>query len=569
MPKACGAPATGSGDCRPVVVTAPDDWLARNSVAPQVSRRLVVFTGNPSFSVLKGIVDLDLALPGLQWLVVWHSPHKSVTTLLKSQRVNLKRNGWRWVPYQLSDIVARATTSAAPYLPDHLPGSEYSLDAVRSRPNLRLLRVSDLHQQDTLAEVRRFEPDLGLSLAAPILRRELFSLPKLGTLNLHKGKLPEFRGMPPAFWEFWYDQDDVGCTVHWVDENLDTGKVVASTGVKRSVHSTVKGIQLQLDEAGVVLMSRAVGDVLKGESQSTNQAPYTGKTHRKPTLAQVSEMKRREVHFAERATSAVQPQRWLRRSKDLAASVCWAGMHRVGRRALTPRVTVLLYHRVSDDVRDNLTVGIAQFDQHMALLRRRCNLISVEQLLTMDSVPHSDLPLVAVTFDDGYLDNYSHAAPILRRHRVPAAFFVSTGIIGSEQQFPHDVRRGNPRIPVMNWDQLREMRRWGFMIGSHTVNHVDCAAESADLVWAELKQSRDDLRRELELDEVVLAYPYGGRQHMNTERLGMVRAAGYIGCLSAYGGVNIGRVDPFNVLRRGIHCEFSAASLLYQSLGLS
>ena len=48
----------------------------------------------------------------------------------------------------------------------------------------------------------------------------------------------------------------------------------------------------------------------------------------------------------------------------------------------------------------------------------------------------------------------------------------------------------------------------------------------------------------------------------------MVRAAGYAGCLSAYGGVNIGGVDPFNVLRRGIHWQFSGPALLYQCLGL-
>ena len=551
-----------------MTATPLDDWKALDANATQVSRRLVVFTGNPSFSVLKGIVDLDISLPGLQWLVVWQSPPKSVAGLLASQRVNLKRNGWRWIPYQLSELMHRLVSSANRPLSGPLPGSEYSLEALRLRPNIRLLRVADLHAWDTVAEVKSFEPDLGISLAAPILRRALFSLPKLGTLNLHKGKLPQFRGMPPAFWEFWFDQTEVGCTVHWVDDKLDTGSVVASTVVNRSAHSTVKGIQLQLDEAGIGLMCGAVAEVFKGESLASDQAPYTGKTHRKPTLAQVAEMKHREMRFAERATSSVQPKQWLRRSKDMAASICWTGMHRFGRHALKPRITVLLYHRVNDDVRDNLTVGIAQFDQHMALLRRHCNIISVEQLLFMDSVPRSDLPLVAVTFDDGYLDNYSHAVPILRRHNVPAAFFVSTGIIGTNRQFPHDLRRGNSWIPVMNWNQLRDMRRWGFVIGSHTVSHIDCVAEPANLVETELKQSIEDLRRELGLKDVILAYPYGGRQHMSAERLSMVRAAGYAGCLSAYGGVNIGGVDPFNVLRRGIHWQFSGPALLYQCLGL-
>lgn len=531
-----------------------------------VEHRLVVFTGDPSFSVRKGIVDLDQSIPGLQWLVVWHTPHRSVARLLKNQRANIKRNGWRWIPYQLSEAFGQLLRRGSIPTAASAPGQEYTLGALCARPNLRLLRTTDLHADTALEEVRRFNPELGLSLAAPILRRVLFSLPALGTLNLHKGKLPEYRGMPPAFWEIWNDQSEVGCTVHWVDDKLDTGHVVAYASVQRARFATVKALQLELDEVGVALMIRAAADVLNGQALATAQAPYDGKTNRKPTLGQTAEMSRRERRNLESA-GTVAP-RWLSGAKRVAASAARLSLRGFGARLMAPRVTVLLYHRVSDEVRDNLTVGVAQFDEHMALLRRHCHLVSIEQVLSMVQVPRSKLPLVAVTFDDGYLDNYRHAVPILRRHAVPAAFFVSTGIVASDQRFPHDVRRGNPWIPVMNWDQLREMRRWGFTIGSHTVGHIDCAAESEALVKAELVQSRDNLRCELGLDEVILAYPYGGRQNMTAERLDWVRQAGYSGCLSAYGGSNIGTVDRFNVLRRGIHWEFTGPALLYQCLGL-
>jgi peptidoglycan/xylan/chitin deacetylase (PgdA/CDA1 family) len=237
------------------------------------------------------------------------------------------------------------------------------------------------------------------------------------------------------------------------------------------------------------------------------------------------------------------------------------------RRVTAPRATVLLYHRVTDGVRDNLTVGVEQFDRQMALLRRHFQVVSPADLLEWEAVPRTDRPLVCVTFDDGYLDNYLNAVPILLRHEIPAAFFVSTGIVGTDRRFPHDIRRGNPPIPVMRWDHLREMHEAGFVIGSHTVSHIDCAAEPEDLVRAEMEQSREDLRRELGLREVLFAYPYGGRQHMTPDRLELVKRAGYVGCLSAYGGSNVGRVDRFNVLRRGIHWEFSDPAFLAESLG--
>jgi peptidoglycan/xylan/chitin deacetylase (PgdA/CDA1 family) len=213
-------------------------------------------------------------------------------------------------------------------------------------------------------------------------------------------------------------------------------------------------------------------------------------------------------------------------------------------------------------------VGVEQFDRQMALLRAHCHVLTLDQVLATHEVLPSDRPLVAVTFDDGYLDNYTHAAPSLRRHGIPAAFFVSTGLIGQDRRFPHDVRRGNPLIPTMTWPQLREMRDQGFTIGSHSVSHIDCAAESEDIVVAELRESRERLQHELGLSDVVFAYPYGGRQHMTAQRLQCVKDAGYVGCLSAYGGSNIGRIDRYNVLRRGIHWEFTEQAFLFECLGL-
>jgi peptidoglycan/xylan/chitin deacetylase (PgdA/CDA1 family) len=424
------------------------------------------------------------------------------------------------------------------------------------------MQVNDIHASSSIAAVSDFAPDLGLSLAAPILRRPLFSLPRLGTINLHKGKLPEFRGMPPAFWEMWHDQASVGCSVHCVDDQLDTGDVIIEASVPRAPYSTVRALQLQLDEVGIELMTEAVRSLLNGSATPHPQAAGQGTTHRKPTLSQRASLRRR---LTQPVSLATVPRQLLKEAR--AATVC--GLYRAGlRQVVTPRITVLLYHRVSDDVRDNLTVGIEQFERQMAIVAQRCRVLSIEEVLTASVIPQSPRPLIAVTFDDGYLDNYTHAAPILRRHDIPAAFFVATGIINSDRRFPHDLRRGNSAIPVMRWEQLRRMHRWGFTIGSHTVNHIDCASEPEDVVREELNRSRDALRSELGVAEPILAYPYGGRLNMTPQRLQLVREAGYLGCLAAYGGTNVRKVDRFNVLRRGISHEFSDRAFRLECLGL-
>ena len=83
------------------------------------------------------------------------------------------------------------------------------------------------------------------------------------------------------------------------------------------------------------------------------------------------------------------------------------------------------------------------------------------------------------------------------------------------------------------------------------MSHIDCATEPEAKVRAELEQSHGDLQRELALPAFMFAYPYGRRHNMTAERLEIVKATGFTACLSAYGGVNVGVVDRFNILQIG------------------
>lgn len=524
-------------------------------------RKIVVFTGDLSYAVRKCIRLIDGQLPGVSWLVLIHAPQHSMAATLRAQWHNLRRDGWRriWdIACTLLDRLQVATDASEPL---HAPGSEYAMGRLIELPNLKILPHKDINSNKAVLAVTSFEPDIGLSLAAPILKRRLFDVPAFGTLNLHKGKVPEYRGMPPAFWERWNGESSVGCTVHWVEQRLDAGDVALSSEIACEKYSTVKGLQLRLDELGNRLVGEAVVKIDQGKAQRSPQRAG-GATRRKPTLKQVAELKRREK-------ASCRPSKVTQRLlKDLIRHTGFVVGLPVMRYFAAPRVTVLLYHRVSDDARDNLTTGIEQFDRQMRLLRRHFQIISLAELLQMNDLSRSTKPVVCITFDDGYLDNYDNAYPILQRNHIPAAFFVSTGLIGTDRQFPHDVRRGNRPIPMMQWKHLIEMHNAGFTIGSHTVNHIDCAAADEGMLLKELVESRDEIRSRLGIDDVVFAYPYGGKSHMTEQRLTLVKDVGYIGCLSAYGGTNIRKVDRFNVLRRGIHWEFSDTSFLWHALGV-
>jgi peptidoglycan/xylan/chitin deacetylase (PgdA/CDA1 family) len=422
-----------------------------------------------------------------------------------------------------------------------------------TRPNVRYFRTADLHTPEVLQRVRDFAPDLGLALAAPLLKPALFEIPRLATLNLHKGRVPDYRGMPPAFWELWNDEASVGCTVHRVSAGLDQGDVVAQASILRQRYSTVKGLQLSLDELGIELTCRAAQGVLSGNATFEAQ-PSGGKTYRKPILKQVTQLRRRLLAQWPRPGNG--PLHRLAKAGFLMCSL-YAGRVWLSLFSKKPAVTVILYHRVSDDLRDSLTTGIEQFDRQMAMIRKHCHAVSIGDLIGGRLPRHAPRPLVCVTFDDGYKDNYTAAVPLLLRHCIPAGFFVSTGIIGTSKPFPHDDGKVPMDLEKMSWDDLRHMKKLGFVIGSHTVNHIDCAKEPEETVRQELQESLARLRNELAIEDVILAYPFGGKANMTSERLELVKQAGYVGCLSAYGGFNRGPVDRYNVLRCGVNWSFS------------
>ncbi len=528
--------------------------------------RLVVFSGDLSFAVRKGIVELDRRIPGAEWLIVEHAPKKTIRQIVRNQLGNLERNGWRWVVYQAREVagnVFRSSVSNAGPSTASAPGHEYALEALLARSNVRLYRTPDINGGSAITVARDFAPDLGIALASPILKEALFGTPRLGTINLHKGKVPDYRGMPPAFWEVWNGETSVGCTVHRVNAGLDKGEIVAETSVRRQRYSTVKGLQLTLDEVGIALTCDAVASVLDRSAAFRAQAPG-GRSRTKPTLRQVAQLERRLQQEL--------PQRpgLLRRIlKTLVLASCLYILRPL-RMAFsgTPTVTVILYHRVSDELRDSLTVGIEQFERQMRMIREHCHPLSIEEVLRGEFPRRPAKPLVCVTFDDGYKDNFTTAVPALQRHQIPAAFFVSTGLIGTARQFDHDQRKHLAPQQNMSWDDLRQMRKDGFVIGSHSVNHIDIAAEPPEIVERELRVSLDSLRSELGTNEVILAYPFGGRENMTAQRLEMVKQAGYTGCLSAYGGFNRGAVDRWNVLRCGVHWEFSDLAFRCRSAGI-
>jgi peptidoglycan/xylan/chitin deacetylase (PgdA/CDA1 family) len=96
---------------------------------------------------------------------------------------------------------------------------------------------------------------------------------------------------------------------------------------------------------------------------------------------------------------------------------------------------VFLYHRIASPERDPfaLSVSASQFQDHLDILRSRCRIVMLDELLDTNTVDRTTL--ASVTFDDGYTDNLTTASPILRQAGIPATFFICTGCLGDVRGF--------------------------------------------------------------------------------------------------------------------------------------
>jgi methionyl-tRNA formyltransferase len=516
---------------------------------------IVIFAGSLDFYLRWNVVTLAEKFPETEFTVFLHVPRKTPKRLLSNQFRNLKRHGWRWIPYQLNEIleIALRRFRRSTIKCSHLPGQAFTLGALQNHPRITLKIFHDINGKASQESLKELRADLGIAIGAPILKEALFAIPRYGSINLHEGRLPHYRGMPPAFWELRNGEKEVGCTVHRITAGLDRGDILLEKTLPVEQYSTVAGMQIKLHHMGVNMVCDAVSLISAGTAIFEKQ-PLGGNTNTRPSL-------KVEKILCQQLKSKEPAEETLRNFAKsilfyLYASIFKPFMNYAHGKFGNQRVIILLYHRVSDQFRDHVTIGIENFDRQMAYIAANYNVVSLHDVVNGNIPRNSSKPVIAVSFDDGYLDNFDNAAPILLKHQVPCTFFISTEKITENKPFDHDLKLLGFGLDNMSWQQVAQMRQWGFDFGSHTSNHVDLAIVSDSVALTELTESFNDIRARLRQENLFIAYPYGGKRNITTTRIEMIKSVGYAACFSAYGGTNDRNTDLFDIKRVGINWAF-------------
>lgn len=190
-----------------------------------------------------------------------------------------------------------------------------------------------------------------------------------------------------------------------------------------------------------------------------------------------------------------------------------------------PKILVLNYHQVNNSFTP-LAVPVNSFaDQMQYLVDSGYASITPEELADglAGEIALPEKP-VLITFDDGYIDNYTNAFPILKAQGLRATIFVIPDSIGKPN--------------YMTWDNLKEMEQNGITVQSHTMHHAKLEELPDDEIRKELLDSKNILEENLGHPVEFLAYPTGT---YNLHIAGIAHDVGYKAAFTVkYGNVDLG-----------------------------
>lgn len=206
-------------------------------------------------------------------------------------------------------------------------------------------------------------------------------------------------------------------------------------------------------------------------------------------------------------------------------------------------VPIIMYHSVKpvSDPNDRLCVPLGKFESQMRFLKHyRYNVITLEQLGGLiregKKIPFRT---VVITFDDGYMDNYTYAFPVLKKYGLPATVFL----IVDEVERPLGDRLG--------WKQIQKMQDSGLVtFGSHTVTHPWLPEVKSEVALRyEIFNSKSILEEKLKRQVNCFSYP-GGR--FNEHIKDLVARAGYKLAVATSPGKRYSKNDLFLLKRTRI-----------------
>lgn len=230
------------------------------------------------------------------------------------------------------------------------------------------------------------------------------------------------------------------------------------------------------------------------------------------------------------------------------------------------RLPILCYHNVAEAPAEApfklLYVSPEKFERQLWTLRR----LGLRGVSMSEGIARlgnaTSRGCVVLTFDDGYADTLTTAAPLLKQYGVRATCYVVSGALGTYNRWDADHLRESK--PLMSREQLDQWLAAGMEVGSHSLSHPRLHELPEDVAQREIAGSRAALRNLLGVPIDHFAYPFGA---FNADTVAWVRRAGYSSAVTVLPGIARTSDDPLRLPRILVNGEHGLWKFLLHVLG--
>src|SRR2546426_8947919 len=392
-----------------------------------------------------------------------------------------------------------------------------------ARAGWPFLLAADVNGANVLDFVRQQDVDLGIVLGELPLGPELLLIPRRGAIQAPQGEVVEAEGLH--------------IRVQPLARDAETPFAIASLTIPPQFYDGLLALTLKADLITDDLLvqtakSLRVGDTTQASKEIADWmhkilSPYLTQFEPASVNRVQRELIRRRCRPAWKlfietlllCSPLVVARNWHRR---------WGGPY---------PGAILTNHLVTDRIH-RMGISTEIFWHQVRFLQRHYRIIGLSEGIELLRSGEVKVPCVALTFDDGYGDNFVSLRAVAEETAIPVALFLPTQPIENHQEFQHDLVKGISGFFPLTWDQVRYWNLRGGEFGSHTHTHFDCGSADREKLEAEIIGSKNILESHLEKPVQFFAFPFGGRRNISSKAMRLA-ASTYPHVLSDFGGENL------------------------------
>lgn len=222
---------------------------------------ILTFEGNPITAELFSLLHDDYGV-----YVIY-----SINTNFSVKQIWHRKRGLRWFWYNVLFKLA-----AGAYGVGHHPEPSWE-ELKRKFPGV-FIKTDDHNSLQNQTILKSLGIDLGILIGTPLIKPDIFNIPRLGMVNLHQGNIPHYRGAPPAFWEHYNKECEMYVTVHTLVSEVDAGTILEETKFFIDKHKHFVVSKFYANTLSARMIKSAVVKAFDGrnrEKREINELPNT------------------------------------------------------------------------------------------------------------------------------------------------------------------------------------------------------------------------------------------------------------------------------------------------------